>query len=108
MVIPARDSMQNSPMKQLCLGMLLVMTASSTASAKDCDRGCLKGLITTYVGAMLAHKTDSLPLAANVRFTEDMKELEVGEGVWKDVTRTGGFRQDYLDIRTARRVTREK
>jgi len=86
-------------MKRIGLGVFLLLAASSVASAKDCDRACLTGLITTYVDALVAHKPESLPLAANVRFTEDMKELKLGEGVWKDVTRTGGFRQDYLDVR---------
>lgn len=48
---------------------------------------------------MLAHKPDSLPLAANARFTEDSKDLKLGEGLWKDVTHAGGFRQDYLDVK---------
>ena len=86
-------------MKRPSLALFLLLTASRVASGKDCDRACLTRLITTYVDAMVAHKPESLPLAANVRFTEDMKELKLGEGVWKDVTRTGGFRQDYLDVR---------
>jgi hypothetical protein len=61
-------------MKRIGLGVFLLLAASSVASAKDCDRACLTGLITTYVDALVAHKPESLPLAANVRFTEDMKE----------------------------------
>ncbi len=79
--------------------MFLAAAASSAADAKDCDRACLKALITTYVDAVVAHKPDSLPLAANVRVTEDMKELTLGEGAWQEVTRAGTFRQDYLDVR---------
>ena len=86
-------------MKSLCLGLFLVVAASGAANAKDCDRACLAGLVTTYVDALVAHKPDALPLAANVRFTEDMKELKLGEGLWRDITRAGTFRQDYLDIR---------
>jgi hypothetical protein len=40
-----------------------------------------------------------LPLAPTVRFTEDSRELPLGDGVWKTVTRAGTFRQDYLDVR---------
>jgi opacity protein-like surface antigen len=57
--------MQNSRIKRLCLGMVLVVAASSAANAKDCDRTCLRDLITTYVDAMVAHRPDSLPLEAN-------------------------------------------
>jgi hypothetical protein len=98
-VASPEDSMQNSRMKKLGLGLCLVLASAAVASAKDCDRACLAGLVTTYVDAMIAHRPDALPLAANVRFTEDMKDQTIGEGVWKDVTRAGSFRQDYLDVR---------
>jgi len=86
-------------MKRIFVSMFLVLSASSVASAQNCDRACLKGLITKYVDAMVTHKPDSLPLTANVRFTEDSKELKLGEGLWKDVTRVGSFRQDYIDLK---------
>jgi len=86
-------------MKQIFWSVLLVLAMSSVASAADCDRTCLKGLLTKYVDAMISHKPDSLPLAANARFTEDSKEMKLGEGLWKDATRVGTFRQDYIDLR---------
>jgi len=39
------------------------------AFAADCDRACLKGMITKYVDAMVAHDPAQLPLAANTRPT---------------------------------------
>jgi hypothetical protein len=86
-------------MKRIFLSIFLLAAASSVASAADCDRVCLKGMITKYVDALVAHKPESLPLAANVRFTEDSKDLKLGEGLWKDVTRVGSFRQDYIDLK---------
>src|SRR5262249_43406980 len=41
----------------------------------------------------------TLPLAENLRFTEDSKALTLGEGLWKTVTAKGQFRHDYLDTR---------
>ena len=58
-------------MKRIFFSVFLLVAASSVASAADCDRACLKDLLTKYVNAMVAHKPDSLPLAANARFTED-------------------------------------
>jgi len=81
------------------LAASVVLAAAMTANAADCDRACLKGMITTYVDAMVAHDPSRLPLAANARFTEDSKDLKLGEGLWKTVTRKGDFRQDYLDVR---------
>jgi hypothetical protein len=77
---------------------LVAMTASA-AQAADCDRACLKGMITTYVDAMVAHDPARLPLAANARFTEDSQDLKPGEGLWKTVTKKGDFRQDYIDAK---------
>ncbi len=75
---------------------LLVLTPV-TASAQDCDRDCLRGLITQYVDALVVRDPSRLPLAEEVRFTEDSNELELGEGLWATVTGKGAFRQDYLD-----------
>ena len=77
----------------------VVVFAASAAQAAECDRDCLRGMITKYVEAIVAHAPQSLPLADNVRFTEDSRELKLGEGAWKTVTRAGSFRQDYLDVR---------
>ena len=77
----------------------LVLFSGSAAQAAECDRDCLRGMITRYVEAIVAHAPQSLPLAENVRFTEDSRELKLGDGAWKTVTRAGSFRQDYLDVR---------
>jgi len=77
----------------------LVLFSGSAAQAAECDRDCLRGMITKYVQAIVAHSPQSLPLAENVRFTEDSRELKLGDGAWKTVTRAGTFRQDYLDVR---------
>jgi hypothetical protein len=69
------------------------------AQAADCDRACLASMITKYVDAMVAHDSSVLPLAASVRFTEDSKDLKLGEGLWKTVTKKGDFRQDYIDLK---------
>lgn len=79
--------------------LLLASVASVPATAADCDRACLGGLITQYVDALVAHDAYRLPLAANVRFTEDSRDMKLGEGIWQSVTAKGTFRQDYLDVR---------
>ena len=77
----------------------LASTALYTApsQAADCDRACLSGLVTQYVDALVEHDPKPLPVAPNVRFTEDSRELELGEGLWQTVTGKGDFRHDYLD-----------
>ena len=79
--------------------VLVAPAVVAMAQAADCDRACLKGMITKYVDAMVTHEPARLPLAANARFTEDSQELKLGEGLWKTVTKKGDFRQDYIDAR---------
>jgi len=76
-----------------------VVMFAATAQAAECDRACLGGMIAKYVEAIVAHNPEALPLAPTVRFTEDSRELPLGDGAWKTVTRAGSFRQDYLDVR---------
>jgi hypothetical protein len=78
---------------------LLITFSQLSVAAEHCDRTCLSSMITQYVDALVAHDQSKLPLAENVRFTEDSKEIKLGEGLWKTVTAKGLFRQDYLDIK---------
>jgi hypothetical protein len=66
---------------------------------KVCDRECLAGFVTKYLDAMIAHKPESLPVAAWVRFTEDCKEMKLGQGLWENISRLTGYRRDILDVR---------
>lgn len=78
---------------------LLISVSSARSYGGTCTRYCLQHLVTVYVDAMLAHDPAKMPLAEPTRFTEDSRELKLGEGVWKTVTAKGRFRQDYVDQR---------
>lgn len=71
--------------------------SAAPASAEDCDRACMTGMITQYIDALVAHDSSKLPLADNFRFTEDSKDLKLGEGLWLTATGKDQFRHDYLD-----------
>jgi hypothetical protein len=82
--------------------LLLIATCTiqgAKAAAGDCDRECLRGFITQYLDALVAHNPSALPLSAKVRFTEDSAEMHLGEGLWKDAARIRAYRQDILDVR---------
>jgi hypothetical protein len=78
---------------------LLIAASTAHASVATCDRECLRGFITQYLDALVAHNPSALALSANVRFTEDSVEMHLGEGLWKDASRVGAYRQDILDVR---------
>ncbi|HTV77163.1 MAG TPA: hypothetical protein VMF03_02825 [Steroidobacteraceae bacterium] len=52
----------------------------------DCDDGCLRKLMDQYLNALTAHDPSRLPLARDVRFTENTNEMAVGDGSWQTVS----------------------
>lgn len=81
------------------LSLLVAVLASTASAASDCDRSCLKGFITDYLNAMVAHNPSALKTADNVRFTEDTVNMKLGDGLWKGASGLRGYRQDILDVR---------
>ncbi len=47
-----------------------------------CDAACLTGFIDAYVDALAHRDASKLPLAADVKYTENGRVLDLGEGFW--------------------------
>lgn len=78
------------------VGLLFVM---QPVQAQNCDRECLRAMLTRYLNAVVAHDPATLLLAPNARFTENTVEMPVGQGLWKTASGLGTFRQDVIDVR---------
>ena len=78
--------------------MTLLLFLQAQASNATCDRECLRGIVTRYLDALVAHKPGDLPVAPTVKFTEDTVEIKLGEGLWKSATRLTAYRLDILDV----------
>jgi len=83
----------------------VICSPLAAQSATSCDRACLAGIMTAYLDSLVARDATKAPLAPNVRFTEDAKELRVGEGLWKTATKVRAFRTDFLDAKTGTAAT---
>src|SRR5512136_2375019 len=71
------------------LGILLILGASGIASAaQKCDRACLVDLMNKYLAAVVKHDPTGLPIAADVKLVENLKQIPVGKGLWE--TAAGG------------------
>jgi hypothetical protein len=79
--------------------ILALAALTPAARAADCDRDCLRGLITQYLNAVIAHNPAALPVAARVKFTEDTVQKPLGDGLWKTASGLRKYRQDILDVR---------
>lgn len=81
--------------------LLLVCAASAVqmaqAAGQDCDRACLDGLVNQYLSAMVAHDPTRLPLARNVKFTEDGVRLELGEALWATAGGLGTYQLVFTE-----------
>ena len=69
-----------------------------------CTRPGLTALITRYLAAMAAHNPALLPVAPNLKSTEDTKPMKLGDGLWKSAGQVS-YRRDALDTETCSAVT---
>lgn len=72
--------------------------ADPAVAAISCDRECLRGIMTQYLDAVLAHDPYKLPLDKNVRFTENCADTKLGEGIWKTASKLTPYRMDIMDV----------
>jgi hypothetical protein len=80
----------------LCSGTLSTAGAAAQ-SASACDSACLAGFVDGYLEALAARDAARLPLAENVKFTENGRVLELGEGFWKTAGAPLRYRDYLLD-----------
>ena len=74
--------------------------ANGQGNATACDRECLRGKVTELLYAFVKHDVKGVPVAENVRVTEDAVEKPLAKvGLVNTVTRLRGFRQDIIDER---------
>ncbi len=59
---------------------------------EHCDRACLEDFANQYLDALVAHNPFGLPLAKDVKFTENGYELPMGDGLWNVATGLGRYR----------------
>jgi hypothetical protein len=72
---------------------------AASAAKESCDRECLRGFMTKYLDALIAHKPEDLAVSDKVRFTENTVDTKLGEGLWKTASKITPYRQDILDVR---------
>jgi hypothetical protein len=89
-----------------CASIVQAAPKPAAVAAPSCDRECLRGLLTTYLYALLRHDPSKLPLSEHVRVTEDAIEKPLAKaGILTTVTRLRGYRQDFLDERDGMATT---
>ena len=70
---------------------------SEQSSLESCDRACLEGFVEQYLDAAIAHDPGLLPLAPDVKFTENGVRLPLPDAHWKIMTGKGKYRLFVTD-----------
>lgn len=64
---------------------------------EPCGRTCLEGVVDSYFKAMRNRCPCGVPLAQNVKYTENGQLVPPGEGIWKTFTGRGTYRVYLAD-----------
>jgi hypothetical protein len=64
---------------------------------EPCDRACLAGVVDSYFKAMMNRCPCGVPLAQDVKYTENGQLVPPGEGIWKTFTGRGTYRVYLAD-----------
>jgi hypothetical protein len=85
----------------LALFILVIFAASHSGVARatddSCDRACLTGMVDQYLVAMVAHDPSKLPLAKDIKFTEDAAPLQLGDGLWATAGGLGTYKLYFAE-----------
>jgi hypothetical protein len=82
------------------LAVLLIATAASPAFAQvnACDRACLEQTVDQFLDAFIAHVPSRVPLARDVKYTENGQRLAAGDGSWRTMFGKGSYRLFVDDV----------
>jgi hypothetical protein len=74
-------------------------SASAAPQGPACDRQCLADIADQFLTALAARNAAALPLAEQVRYTENGQELALTDGLWGTASEVGKYRQIFADSR---------
>ncbi len=75
-----------------------VVSLPASSAAADCDRACLRGIVTQYLDAFVAHQPNAA-FAPGFKYVEDTIDTRPGDGLWKEASKLRAYRIDVLDAR---------
>jgi hypothetical protein len=81
----------------LCGFVSIGLASFDAAAQNDCDSACLKGFVDGYFDALAQRDPSKLPVAAEVKYTENGRVLDLGQGFWKTAGAPIRYRDYVLD-----------
>jgi hypothetical protein len=86
----------------LCSSLLAIVLSplAAGAQAPGCDSACLKGFVDGYIAALAQRDPKKLAVADGVKYTENGRVLDLGEGFWRTAGAPLRYRDYLLDPET--------
>jgi hypothetical protein len=82
----------------ICSSLPLVHAVpEAAAQSAACDRECLEGFVARYFDALARRDPSSLPVDETLKYTENGRVLELGQGFWKTAGAPLRYRDYVLD-----------
>ncbi len=78
----------------------VIAKENSLKNSDSCDQACLESFADRYIDAMVSHDPSSIPLADNVKFTENGVELKAGDALWATASGNTDYRIYVTDPKT--------
>lgn len=74
----------------------MTLSAGQKTAVAACSRVCLLDILSDTLDALVRHDSSKLPVAANLRVTENGQEVKFGDGIWK-TAESFSYRQSFVD-----------
>lgn len=81
----------------LCVLLPSLLSVGAQAQPVGCDKSCLESMADRYRAAYVAHDPSKLPIATDVRFSENFVEMDFPDATWDTVTEELGPHQTISD-----------
>ena len=65
-----------------------------------CDAACLNGFVDRYMTTLAARDASRLATTPHVKFTENTRTLQLGDGLWGTITKVGTYHHVFTDPAT--------
>ena len=96
------QSTRSRSIRTLFLSIIVGALPQFRANAQPpaCDSACLKGFVDGYIAALAQRDPKKLPLADGVKYTENGRVLDLGDGFWHTAGAPLRYRDYLLDPET--------
>jgi hypothetical protein len=78
------------------------LDSATSGNTGGCTREALQAAITSYIAAQKAGDPSKMPLASQVKYTQDMKDITVDKSIVKTALPTIDSQRDLLDVDSCR------